>query len=337
MSNTRLVCASCGAVWITASTQGAGARSERCLRCGGDLLPAGGEATAQATERPAYAVAGATGPVGRAIAVRLDGLARAQRLVLRDLTLAPRVAGAEASEASYDDVGALRRAFAGVKALALVSATECRDLVQQQIRTIEAAIAAGVERLVYVSVVGASADATYSFAREHFQVEQHLHGTGLPHTILRASYQLDLLPSLCSAEGLVQNPAGEGRLAGVARGDLADVAVAALTEDGHAGHSYDVTGPESQTMAEIAQQLELASGRRISYVREALDAARASRLAGGAPDWQAEAWASFFGAVSAGEMDVVSDTVSKLTGRAPQTFRDYLREHPESYRHLAAA
>jgi uncharacterized protein YbjT (DUF2867 family) len=234
-------------------------------------------------------------------------------------------------------VGALRRAFAGVKALALVSATECRDLVQQQVRTIEAAIAAGVERLVYVSVLGARADATYSSAREHFQVEQHLRGAGLPHTILRASYQLDLLPSLCSSDGIVQNPAGEGRVAGVARDDLADVAVAALTEDGHADQTYDVTGPESQTMTQIAQQLELACGRRISYVREALDAARASRLAGGAPDWQAEAWASFFGAMSAGEMDVVSDTVSKLTGRDPQTFPDYLREHPESYRHLAAA
>ena len=337
MSNTRLVCASCGAVWITASTQRAGERSERCLRCGGELLPADGEATAQATERPAYAVAGATGPVGRAIAGRLDGLALAQRLVVRDLALAPRIAGAEVAEASYDDIGALRRAFAGVKALALVSANECRDLLRQQVRTIDAAIAAGVERLVYVSVLGARADATYSFARQHFQVEQHLRGTGLPHTILRASCQLDLLPSLCSADGLVQNPAGEGRVAGVARGDLADVAVAALTEEGHAGHIYDVTGPEAQTMTQIAHQLELASGRRISYVREALDAARASRVAGGAPDWQAEAWASFFGAVSAGEMDVVSDTVSSLTGRDPQTFPDYLRENPESYRHLAVA
>ena len=283
------------------------------------------------------AVAGATGAVGRAVAVRLDGLGVAQRLVVRDLGLAPRIAGAEVAEASYDDAGALRRAFAGVKALFLVSARECRDLLQQHVRTIDAAVGAGVERLVYVSVLGAAADATYSVAREHFHAEQHLRSSGLAHTVLRTSYELDLLPSLCSAGGVVQNPAGDGRVAGVSRDDLADVAVAAVMGNDHAGRTYEVTGPEAQTMTEIAHQLELASGRRIAYVRETLDAARASRLADGAEDWEAERWASFFGAMAAGEMDVVSDTVSTLTGRDPQTFPEYLRQHPESYGHLAAA
>ncbi len=317
MTNARLVCTSCGAVWVTGSAHGTEARAEGCLRCGGALAPA--EEMDAPHERLVCAVAGATGAVGRAVAVRLDGL------------------GVRLVEVSQGDPGELARALAGVEALFLVSARDGRDLLQQHVRTIDAAIAAGVKRIVYVSVVGATADATYSHAREHFHAEEHVRGSGVPFTVLRASYQLDLLPSLCSADGVVQNPAGDGRVAGVSRGDLADVAVAVLTEGDHAGRTYDVTGSEAQTMTEIAHQLELASGRRIAYVRDTLDAARASRLADGDSDWEAEGWASFFGAIAAGEMDVVTDTVTTVTGHVPQTFAGYLREHPESYKHLAAA
>ena len=126
-------------------------------------------------------------------------------------------------------------------------------------------------------------------------------------------------------------------MASVSRGDLADVAVAALTRDGHVGRTYDVTGSEAQTMSEIARHLAVASGRRVSYVRETVDESKKSRIASGAAVWEAEDWSTCFGAIAAGEMDVVSDTVTSFTGREPQTLSDYLRKHPESLRHLAAA
>jgi NAD(P)H dehydrogenase (quinone) len=329
-----VVCSSCGTVWIARSAGTLVDRSERCLRCGGTLLPQGGVRPAHP---PVVGVAGACGPVGRAVATRLDGLGVPQRLVVRNLTQAPRIAGAEVTEAAPDDPGSMRRAFDGVKALVLAVAPERQDLVRQSVTTIDAASAAGVERLVYVSAVGARPDATYTAARRHFEAEQHARSIGMPSTFLRASYHLDQLPALCSADGVLRNAAGEGRVASVSRGDLADVAVAALTHDGHVGRTYDVTGPEAQTMNDIAQHLAVASGRRVSYVPETVDESRESRIASGAAVWEAEDWSTCFGAIAVGEMDVVSDTVTSITGREPQTLSDYLRKHPESLRHLAAA
>ena len=282
-------------------------RSERCLRCGGELRLARG---ALAPDEPEVAV-GASGPVGQEVASRLDGLGVPHRLVVPSR-----------------DESDISRALDGVKALVLAD-------VSQGARAIDAAKAAGVERLVYVSALGARPDATYTAARRHFEAEERARTAGVPSTILRSSYQLDLLPSLCSPAGVVRNPAGEGRVASVSRGDLAAVAVATLTREGFVGRTYDVTGPEAQTMSDIARHLAVASGRRVSYVRESVDESRESRIATGAAVWEAEDWSTAFGAIAAGEMDVVSDTVTAITGREPETFSDFLRKHPESLRHLA--
>jgi len=76
------------------------------------------------------------------------------------------------------------------------------------------------------------------------------------------------------------------------------------------------------------------SGRRIVYRDETLEEARASRAGYGVPDWQVEAWISTYAAIAAGELDVVSDTVERLTGHAPATLADYVRAHPESLGHV---
>ncbi|MBN1530511.1 MAG: NAD(P)H-binding protein [Thermoleophilaceae bacterium] len=312
MSADRVVCSSCGSVWMSGSAVRLLDRSERCLRCGGELRLARG---ARAPDDAVVGIAGASGPVGRAVASRLEGLGVPRRLVVADALPA--------------DQSSLSRALEGVKALVLVDFP--------QVSAIDAARAAGVERLVYVSELGADADATHTAARRHFEAEERARTTGMPATILRPSLHLDLLPTLCSPDGVLRSAAADGRVASVSRGDLADVAVAALTRDGHVGRTYDVTGPDSQTMEDIARHLSVASGRRVSYVRETVDEARESRIATGAAVWEAEDWSSCFGAIAAGEMDVVSDTVTTITGHEPETLADFLGRHPESLRHLAPA
>jgi uncharacterized protein YbjT (DUF2867 family) len=123
-------------------------------------------------------------------------------------------------------------------------------------------------------------------------------------------------------------------VAAVARDDVADVAVAVLAGHGHDGETYDVTGPEALTLAEAAAELSRAAGRRVTYVEETLEEARASRAPTGAPAWEIEGWVTTYVAIATGELDVVSDTVMRLAGHAPRTLADYLREHPECYQHL---
>ena len=144
---------------------------------------------------------------------------------------------------------------------------------------------------------------------------------------------LDFLPAMAGTDGVIRGPAGDGRVAAVARDDIADVAVAVLLGDGHDGRTYDVTGPEAITLHQVAEELSRVTGRSITYHAETLREAYASRASYGAPEWEVEGWVTSYVAIATGELDVVSDTVSRLTGHEPMTLADFLRRHPESYQH----
>jgi len=231
----------------------------------------------------------------------------------------------------------MRRALAGVKTFFMVSGGEAADRVRHHVAAIDAAVAAGVERIVYLSFINAAPDATFTFARDHWHTEEHVRAVGLRHTFLRDNMYIDFLPALAGNDGVIRGPAGDGRVGAVARDDIADVAVAVLLGDGHDGRTYDVTGPEAITLQEVAEELSQVTGRSITYHAETLEEAYESRAIYGAPHFEVEGWVTSYAAIAAGEMDVVSDTVSKLTGQPPMTLADFLRRHPESYRHLFSA
>jgi NAD(P)H dehydrogenase (quinone) len=280
-------------------------------------------------------VTGATGGLGERVA---QGLARggiAQRLIVRETARAPRLEGAEAVEAAgYHDRDAMRRAFEGVDTLMLVSAAEEEDRISLHRNAVDAAADAGVARIVYTSFLGAAPDATFTFARDHFHTEEHIRSRGLGHTFVRSSLYVDFLPLLCGADGVIRGPAGDGQLAPVARDDVADVIVVALTGHGHERQSYDVTGPELITMDDVAAELSRATRRQIRFEDETLEQARESRKPSEAPDWIIEGWVTTYAAIAAGELAVVTEVVAELCGHEPLRVGDWLRENPESLRHL---
>jgi len=280
------------------------------------------------------AVTGATGGVGGRVARRLADAGQWQRLLVRDLGRAPRLAGAEVARASYDDPVAMRRALRGVHTLFLVSAHEHPDRVGLHTGTVDAAVDAGVERIVYLSFLGAAPDATFTFARDHFHTEQHIRTTGVPFTFLRDSLYQDVLPSFASRDGVIRGPAGRGRFAPVARDDVADVAVAVLRGDGHAGRTYGVTGPQLLTMADVAELIGQAAGRPVRYLPETLAEAYESRAGYDAPHWAVTGWVTSYAAIAAGELELVSDAVAEVAGHPPMSFAEFLAANPDSVAHL---
>jgi uncharacterized protein YbjT (DUF2867 family) len=287
--------------------------------------------------RPAaIAVTGATGAVGGAVAGRLSRKGLPQRLIVRDAARAPRLSGGEVAEASYEDAEAMRDALREVDTLFLVSASESPDRVRQHTTAIDAAVAAGVKRVVYLSGIGAAPDATFTFARDHFHTEAHTRASGLRHTFLRPSLYTDRVPHFSSVEGVIQGPAAEGRVSWVTREDVATAATSVLTGEGHDGSAYEITGPAALTMEQTAAALAEITGREISFRDETLEGARASRAGSGA-GWETEGWVSSYAAIARGEMATVTDAVKKLTGHEPQSLISYLRTHPETYQHLLVA
>ena len=287
------------------------------------------------TSIPLIGVTGSTGQLGGRVATRLAALGHPQRLLVRNLARAPRLPGAEVVQASYEDGPSMRAALSGVQTLFLVSGYGPTRL-EQHYSAIDAAVAAGVERIVYTSFLGAAPHATFTHAREHSLTEQRIRATGRRYTFLRPSFYLDRAPGWFSSEGVVRGPAGNGTIAWVSRDDLADVAVAVLTTSGHDGASYDITGAQALTLAEAAEEFSRATGLPASYQPEALEEARASRAKFNPTAWELEAWVSTYVAIATGEMSIVSHTVQALTGHAPQTLAGYVRRHPESYQHITA-
>src|SRR5690242_8985194 len=127
-------------------------------------------------------VSGATGRLGGRVARRLGV---ELRLLVRDPARAPQVPGAEVAVAAYDDRKALRSALRGADTVLMVSAAETPGRVAQHRNFVDAAASAGVRHLVYTSFAGASPQATFTLARDHWATEQHIRNSGLEWTFLR--------------------------------------------------------------------------------------------------------------------------------------------------------
>ncbi|MGW1269651.1 SDR family oxidoreductase [Streptomyces sp. NPDC002491] len=291
-----------------------------------DASAAAASPTSAAPAAPTIAVTGSTGRLGGRVARLLAERGVAQTLVVRRPERAPRLPGAVAVRGDYADRAAVGEALAGIRTVFMVSASESADRLAQHRAFVDAAAAAGVRHLVYVSFYGASPDATFTLARDHFHTEQHIRESGLAHTFLRDNFYAEFVPDLVGEDGVIRGPAGQGRAAFVGQEDIADAAAAVLSRpQDHAGVAYDLTGPESLTLDEAAVILSEQLGRTVVYRPETVEEAYASRASYGAPAWQLDAWVSTYTAIAAGELDGVSDAVPRLTGRPATPLADVVR------------
>jgi NAD(P)H dehydrogenase (quinone) len=281
------------------------------------------------------AVTGSTGEVGGRVARRLAERGLEQRLVVRDPSRAPELEGAEVKQASnYEARDEMETALRGARTLFLASGEEARNRVEQHKAAVDAAKAAGVERIVYLSFYGARPDSAFTFGRDHFHTEEHIKASGLAYAFSRDNIYLDFVPFFVGADGAIRGPGGNGRFAPVARDDIADVVVELLTNPDRDGQAYEVASDESYTLAEAAERLGRAIDREITYVDETMEEAWASRRPSGEEDWVIEGWITTYVAIAKGELAEPTSTVKDVTGHAPQRLEELLERQPESYKHL---
>ncbi|WP_432982099.1 NAD(P)H-binding protein [Dactylosporangium sp. CA-233914] len=252
-------------------------------------------------------VTGASGQVGGRVG-RL--LSQPHILLVRDASKAPRT-GQEVRFAEYADTGAMTDAFRGAGTVFLVSAREDADRLAAHRSAVDAAVAAGVQRIVYLSFFGAAPDCTFTFGRDHWYTEQHIRQTGLRFTFLRDNLYLEMIPRLAGEDGVIRGPGGDGRVAAVSYDDVAACVVAVLNGE-HDGRTYNLTGPEAFSLAEAAGVLGL------RYVAETVEEAYASRARYGAPRFEVDGWVTSYLAIANGEFAQVSGDVERLTGRRPR-------------------
>ncbi|MBO2449406.1 NAD(P)H-binding protein [Actinomadura barringtoniae] len=258
-------------------------------------------------------VLGARGKTGRRVADRLSDLGR-------PVLAASRTTGFDlAGPATWDAV------LEGVDAVYLVPMNEYVD--QSVISGFaRRAVELGARRLVLLSARGTGGEPS------PFQTagENAVRASGADWTILRPSWFAQnfsedfLLDPIRS--GVLALPAGDGREAFIDAGDIADVAVAALTQDGHAGQVYELSGPEALTFAETAAIISEASGKEIGYA--SLEPSEfATALTGqGLPAELVEVMGELFANIRDDAGAHLSDGVRRVLGREPRPFADYAKE-----------
>ena len=230
-----------------------------------------------------------------AIARNTDRLARADGLAAR--------------RADYDDPLSLRAAFVGIDSL------------------VAAAVEAGVEYLVYTSVIDVLPDSSFYYAPVHRDTEAMIVESGLGHLLARTSIFADFLVSTwidpALGRGVLAVPAGAGLMSLVSRDDVARyLALAAI---GRRRGIAELTGPQALGVAEITRITEAVTGRELRYSPVDEPAYRERLARHGAPAWLSDAFTSMFASVGEGRFANVSADIPSLTGEPGEPFIDFLR------------
>jgi uncharacterized protein YbjT (DUF2867 family) len=268
-------------------------------------------------------VTGSTGHVGRLVAEELAVRGLPQRLLVRDPRRAPQVPGAEVVVADYADPASLRAALGEGDRVFMVSLQEGpADRVPHHRNFVEAAAAAGVAQVVYLSFVAAGPDAIFLHARSHGETERMLADAGLKLTAIRNSMYADDIPGWFDADGTNTVPGGDGRMSFSYRPELARAIAVTLTEPGHAGKVYNIVTPQSVSMTELAEIAWAVSGANYRYAPAGDAAWEARWRARGKEEWAIEAGLTSYAALRAGEFDVKSNDYRTLTGEDPLSVSD---------------
>jgi NAD(P)H dehydrogenase (quinone) len=280
-------------------------------------------------------VTGASGQLGRLVAEHLlDRLSPAEIILVsrRPHALADLAErGVEVRRGDFDEPASLTEAFAGGDRMLLISTMAIGQRVQQHRNALEAAAAAGVGHVVYTSTTNPVPGHPCGQAIEdHRRTEELLQRSGRPWTVLRNSAYAELqvpLGAIAVTYGKLVTNAGSGRIAPLPRTDCAEAAAVVLTTNGHEGQTYEITGAEALSQADIAALLTEISGRPVQVVETGDRRLLWGLTRLGTPKPVARTIVQLGVATRDGYFDVVDPAFEMLVGRPPRALREILVEN----------
>ena len=275
-------------------------------------------------------VTGANGNIGSAVVPDLLGRGVPVRVLVRDTAKAQKAFGdrVEIIEGDLSDTASVQSALDGVEKVFL-NTPSLDGFIDLQRPLIDAAAQAGVAHLVRISVMGADLTSPISYARGHAALDAHLASTDLPWTVLAPSgYFQNLLSSAESIrQGAIYGSAGDGAVGFIDTRDIAEVAAAILTDDGHQGQTHVLTGGRAITYSEIAAAFQSELGHDVAYIDVPPEAFGENLRGFGLPASQVQDILGLFAVFKAGYAATVTPDVAQLLGRQPRTIADFVHDY----------
>lgn len=281
-------------------------------------------------------VTGATGKVGRQVVAALKERRAAFRVISRNPSRAAEILGPEIAviAADFARPETLAPALAGIDRLFLLCGPN-QHKAALEIGVVDAAKATAVRHIVKLSVYGADERCSAQVMRDHRRVERHIENLGFEWTHLRPNlfmqHFLTHAPSI-KAEGVIHAPLADSRVSVVDTRDIGAVAAVALTEPGHVGKAYELTGPAAPSYSEIAELFSRLLGRTVHYEDISPEAAHRRMRAAGSPEWHATVLGEIYAFFRDGEGARVSDAIERVTGRRARSMEGFIRDHEAQFR-----
>lgn len=290
----------------------------------------------QKSKTPTILITGATGNIG----TELTKLLAAQKVPFRAMVRKPEDAkqladleGVEVVVGDFNDEETIAEALRGMeKAFLLTNSSEQAET--QQTNFVETAKRAKMKHIVKQSQWAADKNSPVRFLRYHAAVEDKIKDSGIAYTFLRPNLFMQGL--LGFKETIInQNKffaaIGNAKISVVDVRDIAAVAAAALTEDGHENKIYNLTGAEALSHKEMAKKLSAALDRQIQFVDVSPEAMREALKSAGFPDWQAEGLIEDYAHYHRGEAAEIASGVQEATGKPPRVFDDFARDYAPAF------
>jgi NAD(P)H dehydrogenase (quinone) len=277
-------------------------------------------------------VTGAGGALGRLVLAELTARGATDLRAGSRNPEALKLAGATPVHVDFDEPASLEAGFAGVERLLIIS-TDAIDASgtrqRQHLAAVAAAARAGVAHVVYTSMPAPMANHPIFFAPDHLATEEAIKASGMSYTILRNNWYFENLalsiPSAL-AHGAQLTAAGEGRIAHGARADYAAAAAGALLTESDSD-TYELSGPEAQSAPEQVTAINAALGSAIAVVPMEDAALEATLTGAGVPAPLAALLVGADRAAREGRMELVTDHIARLSGRAPKSLSAWLVEN----------
>lgn len=279
-------------------------------------------------------ITGGTGTVGGEIVSQLAATGTPFRAMVRSpqKAAALKLTGVQIVPGDLEKPETLPAALHGIDQVLLLSSPSPNQVTLEG-NMIAAAKAAGVRHIVKLSAMTADPNSPSRFPRTHGQIEQSIRQSGLQWTFLRPTFFMQNLLGLAPMvkTGTIFQPAGDSKAGFVDVADIAAVAVETLTEPGHEGKAYDITGPELLSYHEIARILSEVLHKPVKYQDIPPAAARQAMLGMGIPEYAVDGINELMDQMRTGAYAKLSDAVSQVGKKDPSRLSDFLRDNAETF------